>query len=158
VLVSTAFGALAYGPPVMFAAWRRHFTTMHPSSPEVGLEFWPTNQRAVGRKREPDLFVLDAPRRQALLVEAKRGRMPKTDDLTRQLVEEGQAARATHTGVRRHLLVVSDLGTEPAAFDKVRRLRPRLYSSRMKHATWVELSGFLRGWMSRPSAMPDNDG
>jgi hypothetical protein len=66
------------------------------------------------------------------------------------LVEDGWAARATHTGVRVHLLVVSDLATEPAAFGEVRRLRPRLYSSRMRHASWVDLCGFLGGWMSRP--------
>ena len=150
VLVSTVFGALAYGPPAMFTAWLRRFTTMHPSSPDLGLEFWPTDQRAGGRQREPDVFVLDAPRNQALLVEAKRGPMPKIDDLTRQLVEEGRAARATHKRVRLHLLVVSDQESQAAAFDEVRRLRPRLYSSRMRHATWIELCGFLRGWMSRP--------
>lgn len=152
VLVSTVFGALAYGPPAMFAAWLRRFTTMHPSSPGLGLEFWPTNQRDGTRQREPDVFVLDAPRSQALIVEAKRGRMPKTDDLTLQLIQEGRAARATHKGVRLHLLVVSDLDTEPAAFDEVRRLRPRLYSSRMRHTTWVELCGFLREWLARPES------
>lgn len=150
VLVSTVFGALAYGPPMMFAAWLRRFTTMRSPSPDVGLEFWPTNQHAGSRQREPDVFVLAALQSQALLVEAKRRRMPKIDDLTRQLVEEGQAARATHNGVRLHLLVVSDLETEPSAFDEVRRLHPRLYSSRMRHATWVELCVFLEGWMSRP--------
>lgn len=70
--------------------------------------------------------------------------------MTRQLIQEGRAARATHKGVRLHLLVVSDLATEPSAFDEVRRLRPRLYSSRMRHATWVELCGFLGDWTSRP--------
>jgi len=148
VLVSTVFGALAYGPPEMFAAWRRRFTTMRPLSPGVRLEFWPTHH--LGKQRDaPDAFVLDVPRRQALIVEAKRGRMPKTDDLTEQLLKEGLAARATYKGVRLHLLVVSDLETKPAAFDEVRRLRPRLYSSPMQHRTWAELSGFLRGWMSR---------
>ena len=45
VLVSTVFGALAYGPPAMLAAWRRRFTTMPPWSPGVRLEFWPKGQR-----------------------------------------------------------------------------------------------------------------
>jgi hypothetical protein len=54
VLVSTVFGALAYRPPAMFAAWLRRIAVMHPSSPDVGLEFWPTDQGAGTRQREPD--------------------------------------------------------------------------------------------------------
>ena len=151
VLVSTIFGALAYGPPAMFAAWRRGFTTMRPTSPEAGLEFWPTNQRVGVLQREPDVFILDALRRQALLVEAKRGRMPKDDVLAQQLIDEGRAARATYKRVvsQLHLLVVDDLETEPVAFQALRRDRPRLYSG-MQHTTWVKQCGFLAGWMSRP--------
>ena len=149
VLVSTVFGAFAYGPPEMFAAWLRRFTTMRPTSPEVRFEFWPGHRVGV-LQREPDVFILDAARGKALLVEAKRGRPLKVDDLTRQLVDEGRAARATHKGVvsQLHLLVVDDLESEPLAFDEVRRLRPRLYSG-MRHTTWVELCGFLDGWKSR---------
>ena len=46
VLVSTWFGALAYGPPELLQTWRRRFTTMPPLSSDVGFEFWPTDHVA----------------------------------------------------------------------------------------------------------------
>lgn len=148
VLVSTVFGALAYGPPAMLEAWLRHFTTMRRSSPELRLEFWPT--QGIGRRRRtPDVFVLDEPCGQALIVEAKRD-LPPMETLAQQLVEEAQAARVTHKGVRMHVLVVSDQASEPLAFEEVDRRHPRLYSKRMKHASWFELCGFLKDWRSRP--------
>jgi hypothetical protein len=150
VLVSTIFGTVAYGSPAMLTAWRRRFTTMRPLSPDVQFDFWPTHRRRDGRLRAPDVFIHDVPRHQALIVEAKRGRMPRTEELTRQLVDEGQAARATHGRVRLYLLVVSDAESEPAAFEAVRALHPRLYSSGMRHASWTELCEFLHSWTSRP--------
>ena len=150
VLVSTIFGTVAYGPPAMLGAWRRRFTAMRPFSPDVRFEFWPSQRRAGGPLRAPDVFILDEPRRQALIVEAKRGTMPRPEELTRQLIEEGQAARATHKKVRLYLLVVSDEESEPSAFEAVHALHPRLYSSGMRHAGWTELCEFLLGWTSRP--------
>ncbi len=55
VLASTVFGAPAYGPQAMFVAWFRRIATMHPSSPDAGLEFWPTDQGGGSRQREPDV-------------------------------------------------------------------------------------------------------
>jgi len=150
VLVSAVFGALAYGPPAMFAAWLRLYTTMPRSSSEMRPEFWPSNMRAGRLQREPDVFLRDQVRNRALVVEAKRGSMPKPEVLAQQLVEEGQVARATHPGVQLHLLVVSDKRSAQEAFEQVRSRRPRLYGARMCEATWIELVEFLGGWMSRP--------
>jgi hypothetical protein len=116
---------------------------MPPLSAGVRLEFWPTRMFDGVRQREPDVFLLDEARQHALVVEAKRGLLRQAEPLARQLLEEGWAARATHRGVRLHLLVVSDDPEEPAAFTEVRRLRPRLYASRMRHASWDELCAFL---------------
>ena len=79
VLVSTVFGAIAYAPPAMPSSWRRRFTSLPPLSPDVGFEFWPSNHTHLGRLREPDVFIVDRRRREALIVEAKRGRMPKVE-------------------------------------------------------------------------------
>jgi hypothetical protein len=156
VLVSTVFGALAYGPTPMLQAWRRRFTTLPPLSAKARIEFWPTNHRDQQRQREPDVFVLDEQRREALVIEAKRGRMPKSEELTRQVIEQGVATRASYGDVRLHLLVVTDELDEPLAFATVRSLRPRLYSRRMRHASWASLSAFLREWRSRPETDAGN--
>lgn len=148
VLVSTVFGALAYGPPELLQSWRRRFTTMPPLSPDVGLEFWPAHRLSRVVVREPDVFLLDRARGEALIVEAKRG-LPAPELLARQLLEEGLAARASHPGVRLHLLVVSDPGDASAAFTEASRVRPRLFASRMRHVTWGELCEFLRVWLRR---------
>lgn len=97
----------------------------------------------------PDVFLLDPRRGEALIVEAKRG-LPKPEHLVPQLLEEGLAARASHPGIRLHLLVVSDPADPSRAFAGLTRLRPRLFASRMRHATWAELCEFLRASNRRP--------
>lgn len=149
VLVSTVFGALAYGPPELLQAWRRRFTTMPPMSRDLRFEFWPTGHVVGGMQREPDVFLLDSRRGDALIVEAKRG-LPKPELLVPQLLEEGLAARGSYAGIRLHLLVVSEPADPSRAFAEVTRLRPRLFASRVRHATWADLCEFLRAWSGRP--------
>lgn len=137
----------------MLSTWRRRFTTLRPLSPDASMEFWPTHKdrrtRRHGSDVYPDVFMLDPRQGQALVVEAKRGRMPKTEDLVSQLLKEGLAAHDAYPNLKIHLLLVTDEPAAPPALDEVRRLRPRLYASRVRHTSRAELCDFLREWRAR---------
>ena len=145
VLTASVIGAVAYGPPEMAEDWLRSCAGIEGASPDLKFEFWPRREHPDGGFREPDVFITGAASRFCLIVEAKQDHSPHA----KQLIREGVVAKAHRPGFNIHLLTVSNQAVRPTAFAEIERLEPGLFTT-MRHASWADMSRFLKGWESRP--------